>query len=139
MTVPKITTAQARALIGKKGRGRGKAHPAKKNKYGNVPVVVNGVRFDSKKEAERFVELSLLQRAGRISDLDRQVNVPLIGANGQQLRGEKGKPLVLRADFAYTEDGERVIEDVKSKPTKTKDYLLKKAILAAQGIDVREV
>ena len=48
------------------------------NKYGNVKVVVNGRKFDSKHEAKRYSELLLLQRAGKIRDLKCQVVFELI-------------------------------------------------------------
>ena len=84
-------------------------------KYRNVPTVVDGIRFDSKKEANRWAELKLLERAGHIRLLDRQVAYEL--APSVKIAGEKRARPALRytADFAY-EDCERgglVIEDTK--------------------------
>lgn len=121
------------------------------NKYYNKKCTVNGIIFDSRKEARRYQELRLLQRAGVIKNLQRQVKYVLIpaqyesferyGKNGQKLT--PGKKLVERecayvADFVYVEDGKTVIEDTKGM--KTKDYIIKrKLMLYTHGIRIREV
>ena len=121
------------------------------NKYYNKKCTVNGIIFDSRKEARRYQELLLLQRAGVIKNLQRQVKYVLIpaqyesyeryGKNGQELT--PGKKLVERecayvADFVYVEDGKTVIEDTKGM--KTKDYIIKrKLMLYTHGIRIREV
>jgi hypothetical protein len=101
-------------------------------KYRNVPVVQGGVRFASKKEARRHAELLLMEKAGAIRDLRRQVPFDL-AVNGR---------LVCRfvADFTYLERGEAVVEDVKSAITrKNPVYALKrKLMLACHGITIRE-
>lgn len=104
-------------------------------KYGNRNVTLDGITFDSVGEAARWCDLRNLQRAGHISALERQVLVPLLGRDGP-LKTDRGNPMHWKADFVYMERGQRVYEDFKG--FKTPGYLLKKAILAAQGIIIRE-
>ena len=110
------------------------------SKYGNRKVVLNGITFDSKKEATRWAELKLLERAGKITFLQRQVSYVLVP---KQVRDGKmiERPVVYKADFAYKdENGEDVVEDVKSPATKTQVYILKrKLMLWEYGIKIREV
>ena len=108
-------------------------------KYGNKKVMLNGLWFDSMKEAKRYTELSLLQKAGKITDLQTQVKYELIPA--QKRNGKVVERAVhYIADFVYTEDGETVVEDVKSPATKTPVYTLKrKLMLWEYGIKIREV
>ena len=90
---------------------------AKAGKYGNVPTVVDGIRFDSKAEANRYSELRLLERAGTISDLECQPRYVL---------GTGKRPPVYVADFRYHEGGRLIIEDVKGgKATQTAVFKLK--------------
>lgn len=82
--------------------------------------------FDSKKEFNRYAELALMQRAGKISDLQRQVRFVLIPAQ------YKDGKCVFRsctyvADFVYIENGEKVVEDVKG--FKTPEYIIKKKLM----------
>lgn len=122
-----------------------------KSKYGAKKCIVNGITFDSRKEARRYQELLLLVRAGVIQDLQRQVKFVLIpsqyetyeryGKNGNRL--QDGTRLVERecayiADFVYTEGEKLVVEDVKG--LRTKDYIIKrKLMLHKYGIRVKEV
>lgn len=109
----------------------------KKAKYGNKKVVVDGITFDSGAEAKRYGELKLMERAGEVFDLKLQVPIPLLGRDGP-MRGPSGRVLTYKADFAYRErSGAQVVEDVKG--FETKEYKLKRANLAAQGITIREV
>ena len=78
------------------------------SKYGNVPTLVDGRRFDSKAEANRYRELCLLERAGTISDLECQPRYVL---------GTGKRPPVYVGDFAYIEDGKPICEDVKGVQT----------------------
>jgi Protein of unknown function (DUF1064) len=102
------------------------------NKYRAIKTVVDGIRFDSKREARRWVELRLLERAGQISGLHHQIRFDLV-VNGVRI----GR---YTADFQYRENGELVVEDVKSPATKkARDYVLrKKLMLAIHGIEIRE-
>lgn len=107
------------------------------SKYRSRKVVVDGITFDSKKEAKRFCELSLLERAGKITDLRRQVRFELIPS--QRINGKVVERAVhYVADFAYRENGLTVVEDTKG--FKTKDYIIKrKLMLHFFGIRIREV
>lgn len=109
------------------------ARPKKRSKYRNVKVEVNGVRFDSRKEAARWQQLQAREAAGEIHGLDRQVPFSLV-VNGQ---------LVAKyvADAVYYEDGVRIVEDTKSPITrKNPVYRLKcKLVKALLGIEIREV
>ena len=107
-------------------------------KYGNRKTEVDGLLFDSKKEAERWCELKLLERAGVISDLFRQMPITLLPAQ----RNDKGKvierPVKYVADFMYTENGQTVIEDVKG--VRTKEYIIKRKLLLWRfGLRIKEV
>ena len=75
------------------------------SKYRAVPVTVDGIRFASKAEARRYQELKALERAGKIANLVLQPSYPLHGG------------VAYRADFAYDQDGRRVVEDVKGYET----------------------
>jgi len=108
-------------------------------KYGNRKITVDGITFDSQKEAVRYQELLLLQRAGQIFNLQRQV--PFVLIPKQERNGKVvERAVVYKADFVYTENGEDVVEDVKSEATKTKEYIIKRKLLLWQfGIRIREV
>ena len=109
------------------------------NKYGNHKTVVDGLEFDSKKEANRWCELKLLQKAGEITDLLRQFPITLLPA--QRINGKVvERPVKYVADFCYYENGKMVIEDVKSPATRTKEYIIKrKLLLWRYGIRIKEV
>ena len=101
-------------------------------KYGNRPTVVDGIRFDSAREAARWGELELHQRAGLISDLERQVKYTLT-AHGQKIGS-------IVPDFRYREGDQVVVEDVKSKASITRLFLWKaKHFEAEHGIKIRVV
>lgn len=106
-------------------------------KFGNVPVVVDGIRFDSMKEAARWGELRLLEKTGVISNLKRQVKIQLEGRDGPIMTDSGKSVRTYVADFQYfdTRHGGWVIED--SKGFATKEFKIKKAILAAQGLEVK--
>lgn len=106
-------------------------------KYKNRKLTIDGEVFDSQKEARRYEELALLQRAGQISDLKRQVRYELIPT--QRIGGKVvEKSCVYIADFVYTENGETVVEDTKG--FRTRDYIIKrKLMLHVHGIRIKEV
>ena len=108
-----------------------------RNKYGAQPVEVDGIRFDSKREAKRYTELRALERAGQIRDLQLQVPIMLEGRDGPVL-SRTGRQMRLTVDFAYVEvaTGLRVFEDAKGKPTRY--YEVRRGVAAAQGVEVRE-
>lgn len=120
------TPAEALAAI------RGSRKPATR-KYKNVPVEIEGRRFDSKREGDRYRVLRLLEQAGEISGLECHPSWTFV-VNGTKVAR-------YTADFSYRDAGGRlVVEDVKSRPTKTRDYVIrKKLLLALYGISVTEV
>ena len=89
-------------------------------KYNNVPTTIDGIRFASKREAARYRELCLLQRAGEISGLRCHPRFEIIPAF--ERNGEKHRASHYTADFEYRDclTGENVVEDVKGgKATQT--------------------
>ena len=102
-----------------------------KNKFFAVKTTVDGVVFDSKTEAARWQQLRLLERAGEVSGLERQVKFA-IAVNGQHICN-------YTADFAYVEAGARVVEDSKGQGSAAqRDFkLVCKLMRAVHGIDVR--
>jgi hypothetical protein len=106
------------------------------SKYRNVKTTLDGITFDSVKEAKRYAELRLLERAGQIFNLQRQVSFVLIPK--QERNGKVERPVVYKADFVYTENGQEVVEDTKG--VKTKEYIIKRKLMLWQyGIQIREV
>ena len=108
------------------------------NKFGAKKASIDGITFDSKREMLRYCELKMLQRAGKIRDLRLQVPIDLQGRDGPILT-RTGRKAKYKADFIYFDNRlqAEVVED--SKGFVTKDYELKRAILAAQGIIIKEV
>lgn len=106
------------------------------NKYGNKKAIRGNITFDSQKEANRFDELMLMLRAGIIKDLRLQPEFTLQEAFTTP-QGEKIRAIKYRADFQYIRDGVTVVEDVKGY--KTKDYELKRKLMAGKGITVQEI
>ncbi len=106
----------------------------KKSKYGNIKTrSSDGKLFDSKKEARRYSELCLLERAGEISKLRCQVVYILIPTQ----KGERECKYI--ADFVYREKGEETdtVEDCKGK--RTREYIIKrKLMLWVYGIKIKE-
>ena len=107
------------------------------SKYHAHKTVVDGITFDSKREAKRYGELKLLERSGAISDLRRQVRYELIPAFDVQ--GKHYRPTSYVADFVYVDakTGTEVVEDVKGYRTDV--YRLKAKLFAAKfGVSIRE-
>lgn len=94
----------------------------KKSKYKAEKCEYDGIKFDSQKERDRYIELKLLEKGGAISDL--QLQVPFVLQDEFEFNGKKILPIKYIADFTYWENGELVIEDVKG--VKTDVYELKK-------------
>lgn len=101
------------------------------SKYGNRKMTApDGQKFDSVKEYHRWGCLRLLERAGRISDLKRQVRFELI----PKQVGESSCSYI--ADFVYNEDGKQVVEDCKGY--KTDVYKIKKKLMLwVHGIRIK--
>lgn len=110
-----------------------------RNKYGNIKVAEDGHTFDSKKEAKRYCDLKMLQKAHVIYDLQLQVPFEL-QPGFRDSSGKWNKPIVYIADFVYWQDGKREIEDVKSEATQQNDvYRIKKKMMAYRGNEITEV
>lgn len=125
-------------------------------KLRNKKAVVDGIEFDSKKEAKRYCELKLLQRAGQISDLELQKEFELIpaqyetferyGKTGKRLKDGKRcieKSCVYKADFVYMQDGQQVVEDTKgyrdpASAAYAKFVIKRKLMLWRYGIRIKE-
>ncbi len=113
--------------------------PARRLKHGNARVTVDGLVFDSKREAARWQQLQLLERAGEIRNLERQVPYPCVVNDW--------KICVYRADFRYEErepalvTGWRAVTEDSKSPHLRKDrvYRIKfKLVQALHGIQIRE-
>lgn len=99
------------------------------NKYHNKKTVVDGITFDSKREATRYGALKMLERVKRISNLRTQVKYPLIV--------NEIKVCDYVADFVYEEAGRTIVEDVKGM--RTRIYSVKKKLMkAVLGISILE-
>jgi hypothetical protein len=100
------------------------------SKYRNIKTEVDGIVFDSKAEARRYMELRLLEKANEISDL--RLQYPF------ECKINEKKICTYRADFDYFEGDQWVVEDVKG--FRTQVYKLKKKLVEAlHGIEIREV
>lgn len=113
----------------------GRAREATKrlqNKYRNQPVELGDVRFDSKREAKRWQDLQLMQKAGEISDLKRQVKFEF-HVSGQHICD-------YIADATYVRAGQFTVEDTKSPITRRNAvYRLKRKLLRAlYGLEILE-
>lgn len=111
---------------------------AKLGKYKAKPETIDGHRFPSKKEAARYSQLLLLQRAGEIRCLELQVPIMLEGKSGP-LRSRSGRQMRLTVDFAYEDKAKgwaMVYEDCKGVPTR--DYEVRKAVAEAMGYRITE-
>lgn len=113
-------------------------------KYHNKPterVTPTGavLRFDSKKEARRFDELSVMLQAGEIRDLRLQVDFTLQEAYTDSA-GKRVRAIRYKADFTYRKDYSLVVEDVKSHATRTREYIMKRKLMKERfNIDIQEV
>lgn len=117
-------------------------------KYHNRKVRVGDESFDSRKEYDRWLELNILEEAGVIRKLQRQVKYVLIPAQREPetitQRGRKIPGRVIErevcyyADFVYEMDGEVIVEDTKGM--RTDAYIIKrKLMLERHGIRIREI
>lgn len=102
------------------------------NKYRNIKEKVDGITFASRKEARRYKELVIMEKAKAIQDLKLQVTFPLVK------KSKYGREIKYIADFVYYEDGKMVVEDTKGYRTDV--YKLKKRLMAElYGIVIREI
>lgn len=127
---------------------------SRRAKFGNKKVVVDGVTYDSKKEARRFATLQLREKAGEIRNLKKGVVFHFRDSLGRELlirsaRYKEGRVAKYTADAAYEERRtdvrceawDYVVEDTKSEITRQQaDYKLRIALMEYFfGIRVREV
>lgn len=108
-----------------------------RNKFNAKKTVVDGITFDSRKEAKRYVELRDLERAGDIRDLKRQVRYEIVPAF--DVDGKHYRAITYIADFVYTdcETGKEIVEDVKG--VRTDVYRLKAKMFAHKfGVAILE-
>lgn len=92
------------------------------NKYSNQKVVIDNIKFDSKKEANRYLELKIIEKAGEISNLQLQKSFLLIDKQKDE------RAVTYKADFVYYNDKKQrwIAEDVKGY--KTKEYIIKRKL-----------
>lgn len=129
-----IKTAEQFAEAGKKACG---------NKFHAEKTVVDGIEFDSAKEARRYSDLRLMEIAGEICDLSRQVEYELIPKQTRS-DGTAERAIKYLADFVYTRcaDCETVVEDVKGYKmgaAYSVFVIKRKLMLWRYGITVKEV
>lgn len=107
----------------------------RRSKYHAKRTCVDGIVFDSKREADRYLVLKGMEEDGTIEDLRRQVRYELIPAF--DVDGKHYRPVYYVADFVYVEDGREVVEDVKGMRTDV--YRLKSKLFARRyGKVIRE-
>lgn len=106
-----------------------------RTKFGNRKTQVDGIVFDSKREAEVYMDLLLRERAGKISDLKRQSKFLLIPS--MKIQGRTQREISYVADFEFVEHGLRVVMDVKG--FRTREYAIKRRLMKmVHNIDVVE-
>lgn len=109
--------------------------PRKRNKYGNEKRQYNGITFDSVAEMNRYIVLSDMEKKGEITNLRMQVPFELLP--GFTINGHKQRAIKYVADFVYLDpDGIQHVEDVKG--IETKEYIIKRKLMASQGIVIEE-
>lgn len=108
------------------------------SKYHNKKIIVDGIKFDSKKEANRYSELKLLERAKEITELKLQVPFELLSS--YEINGKKVRGISYIADFVYIDirTGKYVVEDTKGYRTEV--YKIKKKMFEQKyGIEIKEI
>lgn len=106
-----------------------------RSKYHARKTTVDGITFDSKREADRYLVLKGMEDDGLIEDLRRQVRYELVPAF--DVDGRHHRPVYYVADFVYVEDGREVVEDVKGMRTDV--YKLKSKLFARRyGMSIKE-
>lgn len=114
-----------------------------RRKFRNIKTEYDGQKFDSRKEANRYAELRLMERAGAIYELRRQVVFEIIPTQKDEVTGELVEKCARYvADFVYRDafTHKLIVEDVKSKATKTPEFILKRKLMYYRfGIRITEV
>ena len=125
-------------MAAKRGYNRPKTN--KTSKYGAKKTEINGIVFDSKKEAKRYLQLLDMVAIGQIDNLRRQVAYELIPSQRDDAGHVVERACVYKADFVYTDKdtGTEIVEDTKG--VRTDAYIIKrKLMLEKYGIRVKEV
>lgn len=105
------------------------------NKYRNIKTVIDGIRFDSKREAERYSELKLMEKANMISGLQLQ---PVFELQAKfKHNGKTERAITYIADFQYVQNGKTVVEDVKGMKTDVFNIKRKLFLYKYPDIDFR--
>lgn len=108
-----------------------------RSKYGNRKTEIDGQVFDSAKEANRYMELRLMERAGEIVGLECQVPFELVPRQ-TMTDGTVERAVAYVADFTYWQDGHFVVEDAKGK--RTPEYIIKRKLMKkVHDIEIVEV
>lgn len=106
-------------------------------KYKNHKTKVDGIVFDSKREADRWLVLRILEETGEISNLRRQVKFVLVEGK-RWSDGHKHRDITYIADFVYNDGGKTIVEDAKG--FKTPVYIIKRELMkAVHNIEIVEV
>lgn len=118
-----LTKEQARAILSK----------PKRSKYGNTKVMLDGILFDSKREAAYYAELKQREKAGEVVGIELQRPFALLGTNGMLMATYK-------ADFCFWDNVADRFRCVDVKGVETKDFKIKKKMmLGLLGITVEVV
>lgn len=107
------------------------------NKYHNKKVIIDGIKFDSKKESQYYLKLKMLEKTGKIRDL--KIHVPFVLIEAFKLNNKTYRKMKYIADFVYYGDKDK-LHVVDTKGFKTKEYELKKKLMAWKyGIEIEEI
>ncbi len=121
------------------------------SKYHNSKTEVDGIMFDSKKEAKYYLYLKQLEKEGKIKDLRRQVSFELVPAvwcdevkhlktKDKIVRRQVQRPITYVADFVYTDTSDGSTQVIDAKGLRLDVYLIKKKMMRAfLGIEIKEV
>lgn len=103
------------------------------SKYNNKKTIVDNIKFDSKAEANRYIELKMLEKARKISDLELQPKF-ILQEKYINNKGEKIRAITYKADFCYLEGNKIVVEDVKG--VETKEFKIKRKLFENKYRDI---
>lgn len=107
-------------------------------KFNNKKTMVDGVKFDSNKEARVWLQLQAEEAKGTITDLKRQVKFNFTAPSGELIRYDSKRAMSYVADFTFIKGGEFVVMDAKG--FKTPEYKIKKSLMKyLNGIIITEV
>lgn len=103
------------------------------SKYNNKKTIIDNIKFDSKAEANRYIELKMLEKARKISDLELQPKF-ILQEKYINNKGEKIRAITYKADFCYLEGNKIVVEDVKG--VETKEFKIKRKLFENKYRDI---